>query len=265
MRILTLNTWKCDGPYGLRLQAMAAGIQALDPDVVALQECFVSTDGQHDTVRYLSHALGLHAQWAPARRKLRWVQGQLVDSWSGMAVLSRHPALECVSLQLPSNPADGGRLAQVALLRLTAGTPLALANVHLSHLPDAAGGTALRTQQLQAVLHGLSTRHGGQPQLVCGDFNATVPALWPPHASLPPGSQQTNPQGWTDLCAQLGMANKATHITDAGEPKDLDQMLCNRVMADTALSAHVVLNHPDAATGVLPSDHFGLMATFTDQ
>lgn len=261
MRILTLNTWKCDGPYSLRLQAMAAGIRALNPDVVALQECFASVDGQHDTAWYLSHALGLHAHWAPARRKQRWVQGQQVDSWSGMAVLSRHPAIECVSLQLPSNPADGGRLAQMALLRLAAGTTLALANVHLSHLPDAAGGTALRTQQLLAVLQDLATRHRGQARLVCGDFNAAVPALWPPHASLPLGSQQD----WTDLCAQLGMATKTTHINDAGEPMDLDQMLCNHALAARAVSTHVVMSLPDAATGVLPSDHFGLMTTFTGQ
>lgn len=265
MRVLTLNTWKCDGPYGLRLQAMAAGIRALNPDVVALQECFVSADGQHDTARYLSQALGLHAHWAPARRKQRCVQGQLVDSWSGMAVLSRYPALECLPLQLPSPPADGGRLAQMALLRSPAGTTLAVANVHLSHLPDAAGGTTLRAQQLQAVLHGLATRYGQLPQLVCGDFNAPTWALQPPHAPSPPGSQQAAPQDWTDLCAQLGMANKATHITDAGEPMNLDQMLCNHALARTVASAQVVMNHPDPATGVLPSDHFGLMATFTGQ
>lgn len=261
MRVLTLNTWKCDGHYSLRLRAMAAGIRALAPDVVALQECFASVDGLHDTARYLSQALGLHVHWAPTRRKHRWVQGQQVDSWSGMAVLSRHPALECLSLPLPSSPADGGRLAQMVLLRGHADTTLALANVHLSHLPDAAGGAELRTQQLQAVLHGLSTRYGGLAQLVCGDFNATVPALWPPHAHL--GSQLANPHEWIDLCAQLGIAHKATHITDADDPMNLDQMLCNRALGSMALSAHVVMNHPDPATGVLPSDHFGLMATFT--
>ena len=265
MRVLTLNTWKCDGHYSLRLQAMAAGIRALDPDVVALQECFASVDGQHDTARYLSLALGLHAHWAPARRKPRWVQGKHVDSWSGMAVLSRHPALECVSLQLPSNPADGGRLAQLALLRLAAGTTLALANVHLSHLSDAEGGTELRKQQLDAVLHGLATRYGNLAQLVCGDFNAPTRALLPTHAHPQPGSHPATQQDWADLCAQLGMANKATHITDAGEPLDLDQMLCNHALARIAARVQVALNHPDPATRMLPSDHFGLMATFSGQ
>lgn len=263
MRVLTLNTWKCDGPYSLRLQAMAAGIRALNPDVVALQECFASANGQHDTARYLSRALGLHAHWAPARHKQRWVQGQQVDSWSGMAVLSRTPAIECLSLDLPSSAADGGRIAQIALLQVNADNTLVLANVHLTHLSQAACGHGLRQQQLRAVLAYMATRYGNTAQLVCGDFNAATHELLAPDVHRLVGGQPVPSPDWTDLCAQVGLANKATHITEAGEPMNLDHMLCNRALAGAVAGAQVVLQHPDPATGVLPSDHFGLMATFT--
>src|SRR5690349_12850241 len=45
LRIVTINTGKCDGPYFPRREAMARQLGALDADVIALQESFASIDG----------------------------------------------------------------------------------------------------------------------------------------------------------------------------------------------------------------------------
>jgi len=76
MRIVTINTGKCDGSYRRRLELLAAGLAALDPDVVALQEAFVACDGSADTAAYVARRLGLHASAARARRKPRTVEGR---------------------------------------------------------------------------------------------------------------------------------------------------------------------------------------------
>ena len=71
LKVVTFNTWKCDGEYAMRLEAMCEQMKALDADVFALQECFATLDGSTDTARFLAHHLGMHLHTAPARRKPR--------------------------------------------------------------------------------------------------------------------------------------------------------------------------------------------------
>ena len=91
LKLVTFNTWKCDGEYALRLEAMGQQMQALEADVFALQECFSTLDGGTDTARSLARSLGMHLHTAPARRKRRQFRGEWVDSFSSLAVLSRGP------------------------------------------------------------------------------------------------------------------------------------------------------------------------------
>ena len=79
MRILTLNTWKCDGAYRPRLQAMAQGLAALAPDVILLQEVFATEDDRADTAGYLAQALSMWATRAPAPSGTKtgeWIHGR---------------------------------------------------------------------------------------------------------------------------------------------------------------------------------------------
>lgn len=122
IRLVTLNSWKCDGAYRLRVQAMATQLRRLAPDVVAIQESFASLDGQHDTARTLAQVLGMHWVLAPARRKHRVCEGLTLDSYSGLAVLSKWPFTRHAVLPLPSEPADGERIAVLCQLRAGART-----------------------------------------------------------------------------------------------------------------------------------------------
>ena len=167
MRIVTLNTWKNEGPYLRRLDLMARGLAALAPDVVCLQECFAGAG--RDTAAHLASALGLNRHARPARAKPRRHEGAMVASTSGLAMLSRLPAIAESACALASDPADGERLAQRLDLAV-AGRRLRILNLHLTHLsgPDSA---RLRTRQLAAALcwAGEDLAAG---LVVAGDLNA---------------------------------------------------------------------------------------------
>lgn len=70
LRVVTLNTAKCDQPYWRRLALMWHQLAALSSDVIALQECFACQD-RADTTQMLARLLGMSLAWAPARRKVR--------------------------------------------------------------------------------------------------------------------------------------------------------------------------------------------------
>lgn len=257
LKVVTFNTWKCDGEYALRLEAMGQQMQALQADVYALQECFATLDGSTDTARTLAHRLGMHLHTAPARRKWRQFQGGWVDSFSSLAVLSRGPIQSGEALELPSSVADGGRGAQFCSLEV-AGRAVLLINAHLSHLPRSEGGGALRADQLRTLLGRTAEMPRHDMALVCGDFNASMDAPELARFLEPPW-------GLVDAFAQAGAGPKVTYHTPEGQGLNLDQMLwvpsCSRASVG-CLEASVVLDAPARPSGTRPSDHAGVSVTF---
>ncbi len=180
LRILTLNTWKCDGAYRARLAWLltelgSTNANPLRPDVLALQEVFQTNTA--DTAHTLADALGMQAQIAPARHKIRLFEENSTDSASGLAVLSRFSAARQTVRMLPMDERDGERLAQYVSLIVDEKSVL-LINTHLTHLR---GASALRQAQLAALLEPLEVpdesgiQFGGQTYqavFLCGDFNA---------------------------------------------------------------------------------------------
>jgi endonuclease/exonuclease/phosphatase family metal-dependent hydrolase len=182
MRIVTLNTWKNEGDYRRRLRLMRDGLAALAPDVVCLQEVFV-TQGA-DTARELGSALGFVVHVAPARYKARCHEGRAVRSSSGLAILTRWPGTSA-SLMLPSDPADGERIAQRLDLQV-GDRALRVLNLHLTHLR---GATALRAKQLDRAL-AWAAEGLVDGLVVAGDLNAAADdaALAPLGLSPRPGT-----------------------------------------------------------------------------
>ncbi|MGI9218275.1 MAG: endonuclease/exonuclease/phosphatase family protein [Hydrogenophaga sp.] len=248
MRLVSLNTWKAEGDHPRRLRAMAVGLQAMAPHVVALQEDLRTADGQIHTAQTLAHALGLPLHALPARAKRRRVGKVWVDSTAGLAVLSRRPVREQRALVLPQDPRDGERLAQC--LRLEGEQEdWWLVNLHLSHLPDRAD---LRRAQLGVVLEALDRWAGAAPVVLCGDFNAAPQDLEIAGCVHPRGP----------LVDVFGGRTKCTHRTPEGAARDLDHIFLRMPAAAPAVAVHaatVVLDRADAH-GVLPSDHFGVCA-----
>ncbi|MEE4381425.1 MAG: endonuclease/exonuclease/phosphatase family protein [Pseudomonadales bacterium] len=172
LRVATLNTWKCEGDYRARLQRMADGLRALDADLLCLQEVFACAAPAADTAVWLAEALGMHAVATPARHGPRAFEGSPVPSSSGLAILARAALPEAERIPLPSDPRDGERIAQAVRLETALG-PLRVANLHLTHLRDAAG---LRRRQLEHLLAQAEDPAGAVPLLLAGDFNATPDA-----------------------------------------------------------------------------------------
>ena len=171
MRIVTLNSWKNEGDYPRRLDLMARGLAALSPDVVCLQECFAGAGA--DTAAHLASALGLNPYARPTRAKSRMHAGAPVASTSGLAILTREPAIAESALALTSDPADGDRIAQ--RLDLSAeGRRLRILNLHLTHLRGAAFAP-LRARQLAEALH-WAAADGTVGLVVAGDLNAAATA-----------------------------------------------------------------------------------------
>lgn len=254
-RLLTLNTWKCDGAYRKRLALMAAQMQALAPDLAALQECFMAADGSADTAGLLCSATGLRANVVQGRYKPRVFEGREVASWSCQAVLHAHPVLRSRELALPSPPGDEDRRAQLVQFDLL-GRTLSLANVHLTHLADAHDW---RAQQLQAVLDALTQWGPAALTVVCGDFNADL------HDDSLLGMLQRS-AGLQDTFELAGRPRANTFFDGSGGGRVLDHVLMVPALTQAGVevvSADTVL-HADqpGADGIAPSDHSGLLVAF---
>src|SRR5215475_5186643 len=135
LRIVTINTWKCDGAYRDRLRWLGEELRRLQPDIVAMQECFRDVDGEFDTAAYLARVMHFRHAWTPARLKTRTFDGREIESWSGMAILSRRPFRRVEEVELPADERDGQRVAQIAHVDWEGG--VVIANLHLTHLRDA--------------------------------------------------------------------------------------------------------------------------------
>lgn len=245
MRVLSLNTWKCDGDYTHRLALMAQGLHSQEPDVVLLQEVFASEEGLYDTAQHLAQALSLTCLRAPSRRKPREVQGRVVASSCGLALLTRLPVLQTQVLELPNTPEDGERIAHITQLS-SQGQLFWVANVHLTHLPAAA---ELRQEQISTVATALNQRGPNQPAIMGGDFNASIDS--PEIAPFLSG-----PHAWSNAFAGQ---HKRTHRTPDGQWLDIDHFLLRGGNTWVVNAAQTILPTGHDTPEANASDHAALL------
>lgn len=248
---VTLNTWKGAGDYAARLALMAAGLRALRPDLVLLQEVLAVPAREVQTGETLARALGLHHAHAPARAKPRPFAGAVLDSHSGLSVLSRGPVLAHERVALPGDVADGERIAQVVRIAW-GGAPLAVVNLHLTHLD---GADHLRCRQMEAILAAVAD---DAAVLVGGDFNAG-PAS-PPLALLHGVPGRVASDAW----AAAGGPRPTLTLPDTRTlgVRCVDHLVLLQSAGNAAFAitgARRVLDTPDPASGLLPSDHVGVL------
>lgn len=249
IRIITINTWKCDGQYKLRLQALANGLKELKPDLVALQEVFYAPGAHADTLGYLADTLQMPYSFAPARYKVRNFDGKPSKSYSGLGIISSLPILQTDALALPEHPADGQRIAMRAIIDLPE-NKLNLVNTHLTHLR---GQEELREAQLKCIL---DEWYANPKEVfwICGDFNAT------------PGAEAMGllyQAGLNDVFA----VNRKVEGRTFSYPATIGTSSIDHIFVSAqensypkVQNARIVLNQPDPKLGVFPSDHFGVLA-----
>ena len=224
LTVVTFNLRGIHDRWWKREPLVIAGLAALRPDVVCLQEAATWCLQARWVAWRLSRRTGQRYDVRQARKR-GW-RGVL----EGVATLSRHPLNAAAALPL-------GGSGRVALRTEVRG--LTLANAHLEHRSFA---SELRRQQLARIVRWLQP--GDAPKVICGDLNdiPDSPALGAltetfrsahgPDLAIPGTSPAWNPHRVIDYV----MVVEGVEVLEAG----------------TCLDTPV--------HGTWPSDHVGLWA-----
>jgi endonuclease/exonuclease/phosphatase family metal-dependent hydrolase len=161
-RVVTLNIWNRQGPWGARLPLIRDGLRALDADAIGLQEVlgFPNLPSQADEI---ADGLGWHVHYVPA-----WQMGGGLTL--GNAILSPHELLEVATLTLPTPPGIDTRT--VAFARVA--HPHGPVPLFITHLTFQAHLGHVRCAQVRALADhvGELAPLDGPPPVLAGDFNA---------------------------------------------------------------------------------------------
>jgi len=161
VRIATWNLWWKFGPWAERAEPIAVELERVDADVVGLQE--VWSDDSADQAALLAERLGHHMA------RTRRTDGR--PDGFGNALLSRWPITSAETIRLPGR--DGERAVR-SLLVAELAHPSGPQTVGVTHLAWQYDRSALRQEQLAAVVEVLAERHrpDGRPVVLLGDLNA---------------------------------------------------------------------------------------------
>jgi endonuclease/exonuclease/phosphatase family metal-dependent hydrolase len=256
LRIITINTWKCDGNYDKRLALLAEQLKTLSPGIVACQECFLSAEANAGTLRFLSEELNMQACFLPGRFRKRLFKGNWVDSFSGLGILSAFPLRALEDHALPEVPGDEQRKLQLAEAMLPDGNEVLIANTHLTHLRN----TELRKDQALFVAGKVNALSEYKYRVICGDFNAV------------PDSVEVKALSSRAKAIDCYIAGKGAEPRySLAEAFDRGLMICvDYIFAlpypgtntyPDFVNSTIVLDEKDSGHGIYPSDHFGISTT----
>ena len=237
MKALTFNTWGTNGPP-VRQSILLSALRKLDADILCLQEAALP-----DLLQSLSYSTCIHSDE------------------SGLAILSRFPALahRTITYSIVS-PLEPYR-RQALLVELDTGSfPLWAVSTHLSW--KAADGTT-RLAQVENLLELVKGFTG--PLMIAGDFNSTVPEA---------PVQRILQSGFLDLFGTLH-PGEAGITWDNRNPfiqshsvkfpdRRIDYLFLRREPSSRLrpTGCEIICDVPNAE-GLHPSDHYGVLATFS--
>jgi endonuclease/exonuclease/phosphatase family metal-dependent hydrolase len=172
LRVATLNIWNRFGPWEERLAAIRAGVGALAPDVIGLQEVvrLAPDDGDGlDQAAAIAAGFGYHVAYGRAHD----------ERWFGNAILSRWPIASSHVYELPRGGTDERRTLLHADLASPFG-PIPFFVTHLNWKFDEGHVRAVQMREIvlriQALASAASRANGpngdGFPALLVGDMNA---------------------------------------------------------------------------------------------
>ena len=95
------------------------------------------------------------------------MQGNWVDSQSGLGILAAYPIAAVNELDLPPVLGDEDRKAQQAVVTLPSGGTILVTNTHLTHLNNTLG----RKAQAEALAEMTAANKAHRYNIICGDFN----------------------------------------------------------------------------------------------
>jgi len=259
LRCLTLNLWGAEPPLDRRMAVVTAGLRALAPDVIALQEVRDVPGQLPNQAETLAQAVGMHHIFAPAT--------PFGGGEEGLAILSREPILEHAVLELPHAQPTERRILLSARIACGQGSVW----VHTSHLNYRLTHGKQREDQVLALESSIATRTSDRPQILMGDFNACPQAdeiRWLRGQVTLDGRRTYFQDAWDRVHAgEAGWtwvrANPYTAKLAFLEPdRRIDYIFVSPMRGDGRGTVHdcrIVFSEPEA-DGVFASDHFGLCA-----
>lgn len=267
LRFVTLNVFHGgplsgwtghDGHLETRLDLVTQALQALAPDVVALQEASWSRNRGEVAAR-LAERLGLNHVYAPSSMRLfetTWFNraaAAIMDFAEGPAVLSRFPIVHSEVFKLPQ---CGWRLDPRVLLLAELATPGGPLRVFSTHISG-------HHCQAEAVAALVRERRTDMPDVLMGDFNAVESSS--AITNLVGGSgaidafRTVHPQGsgFTVYQPVMGPARHASRRVD------YVFLVPGRTFPGEVVDSRVVIDTPIHLAGgqmLWPSDHYGVLA-----
>jgi endonuclease/exonuclease/phosphatase family metal-dependent hydrolase len=264
VRVLTWNLWWRFGPWEARQEAILQTLRDSQADVICLQEVWASEAGE-DQAEILAKSLGM----SYARTPSPFWQGYSFSN----AVLSRWPILSVENFALPAKSGSlGHRSVLVASIAAPFGV-IPIASTHVDYLFDQ---SELRHRQVQRIAeHCAASRtepESSFPLLLCGDLNAVpdsdeIRALTGRTAPLVPGLV------FQDCWELVGdgpghtWSSRNPYLTDATWPnRRLDYIMVSWPRPKgLGKPIDIELVGTSPVRGVMPSDHFGVMATLRSE
>lgn len=247
MKILTLNTWRENGPWKERWQVIFDGLHKLQPDVIGFQEIF-------------------DAAWEKeAGEKMGRPFRYFSDPQSGHVIWSKHPIAEkeCLMFKTQSPHEDYRRYATYALLEIGRKKErLAFFVTHLSWMLD---DGPVREKQADELLAFIQKKAAGVETVAVGDFNA------PP--STPEIRKMIREGGFTDVFEKMNPGSAAV-TWDNRNPfaasahhslpdRRIDYLFIRNAgpLLGNLKRCRIVFNQP-GKNGLYATDHYGVLATF---
>lgn len=254
LRVVTLNTWKCDGRYDDRLVWMADGLSELEPDLVCLQEAFACRETGDDSAGFIAERLSMKTEVLRARRKMRIFKGKQHETESNLAVLSSKPMRRAEDLKLVEVEGDRDRWAMQVDVELQPGQKARVINTHFTHLRSKAGDAARRAQAQQ--VYELCSKSDADITMCCGDLNAearsaSLAPLWE-LGFVRPLIEDLNGTFHGERQNALHSARRIDFVEIAAKRSNL--VTFNRRAP--------ALNEPLGPNDEYPSDHAALLADF---
>jgi endonuclease/exonuclease/phosphatase family metal-dependent hydrolase len=259
LRVVTLNLWGDQGPVARRMPGVLRELEALQPDVVALQEVRQVPGTLPNQAETLAAALDMQWCWALATP---WGGGE-----EGLAILSRHPIAAHAHHELPHAVATERRI----LLGAQIDTPAGRGAFFTTHLNYRLADGQKREDQIVAAEAIVAATESELPRVWCGDFNAT-----------PDADEMRWLRGLRSIGGRRVVYQDAWAITHPDEPgytwarenphtaslafltrdRRIDYVLVDPERRDgrgVVERAALCFTTPDE-TGCHPSDHFGVVA-----
>ncbi len=263
-RVATLNIWNRFGPWEQRLAAIRAGMTALAPDIIGLQEVVRLDAGEGDALDQsaaIGDGLGYHSAYSRARD----------ERYYGNAVLSRWPIARRRVYELPRCGTEERRTLLFAEITSPFGAiPFFVTHLnwkfddgHVRDGPDPRDRPARRGARQGRRLPG---DRGRRLQRRAGCRRDALHA-WPDHPGRPGGGRSVYFQ---DAFAIAGdgspgftYARSNPFAAPLREPDRRIDYVFVRGRDDRfrgePLAASVCFDQ--AVDGAFPSDHFGVIAT----